>query len=95
MTKPTPISVAEVKRRFADVIGEVRYHKHRFVIERNGTPVAALVPIEDLEDASTEPSGFLALVGAFADAPEFRAALDDAVASRADQQTRPAPKLGR
>lgn len=94
MTEPVPISIADVKRRFADVLGEVRYHKQRFIIERNGTPVAALVPLEELAEPTSGRRGFLALVGAFDDVPEFSAALDDAVASRRDQKTRPAPLLG-
>lgn len=94
MTEPHRISVAEVKRRFSDVLGEVRYQHHRFVIERNGTPVAALVPLEELTPSDQPAAGFLGLVGAFADAPELSAALDDAVNGRKAQQPRPAPSLG-
>jgi prevent-host-death family protein len=43
------ISVAEVKRRFSDVLGEVRYRGRHFIVERNGTAMAALIPVEDLE----------------------------------------------
>ncbi len=94
MAEPTSISVAEVKRRFSDVLGEVRYQHRRFVIERNGTPVAALVPLDDLGEPAAAQQGFLALVGAFADAPEFSAAPDDVVSGRESQPTRPAPELG-
>lgn len=86
--------MAEVKRRFADVLGAVRYQDERFVIERNGTPVAALVPLSDLPQRAAPQRGFLNLVGAFADAPEFSDALDDAVESRSSQPSRPAPELG-
>ncbi len=89
------ISVAEAKRRFADVLGTVHYRGERYVVERNGTPMAALVPLSDLaEDAQDgERSGFLALVGAFADAPEYAETLDEVVRSRGSQRSRPAPKL--
>jgi prevent-host-death family protein len=89
------ISVAEAKRRFADVLGTVRYQGERYVVERNGTPMAALVPLADLQAASeqAERSGFLALVGAFADEPEYAESLADAVRSRGAQRSRPAPQL--
>jgi prevent-host-death family protein len=91
------ISVAEAKRRFADVLGTVRYGGERYVVERNGTPMAALVPIGDLPDALavTEPTGFLALVGAFEDQPQYPESLADAVSSRRAQRSRPAPRLER
>lgn len=91
MTESTPISVAEVKRRFSDVLGEVRYQHRRFVIERNGTPVAALVPLEDLGELPVAQEGFLGLVGAFGDAPGFSDALHEVTRGRATQRSRPAP----
>ena len=92
----THISVAEAKRRFADVLGTVRYQGERYVVERNGTPMAALVPLADVQAAAKkegERSGFLALVGAFADEPQYAEALSDAVRSRSAQRSRPAPRL--
>jgi prevent-host-death family protein len=89
------ISVAEAKRRFADVLGTVRYQGERYVVERNGTPMAALVPLGDLQavtDRSERP-GFLALIGAFADEPEYAESLTNAVSSRGEQRSRPAPRL--
>lgn len=93
----TPIGVAEAKRRFADVLGTVRYQGERYVVERNGTPMAALVPLSDLPGAVIQPerSGFLALVGAFEDEPEYIASLADAVSSRRSQRSRPVPRLER
>jgi prevent-host-death family protein len=91
----TRISVADAKRRFADVLGTVRYQGERYVVERNGTPMAALVPLTDLPEspAGGERSGFLALVGAFEDAPEYADALTEVVSTREDQRSRPAPAL--
>ena len=93
----TPIGVAEAKRRFADVLGTVRYQGERYVVERNGTPMAALVPLSDLAEAVEQPeqAGFLALVGAFADEPEYADSLDAAVCNRRSQRSRPAPRLER
>jgi prevent-host-death family protein len=94
-TGPTHISVAEAKRRFADVLGTVRYQGQRYVVERNGTPMAALVPLGDLQDArgDAECSGFLALVGAFDDEPRYAEVLTEAVRGRHTQHSRPAPRL--
>lgn len=90
----THISVAEAKRRFADVLGTVRYQGERYVVERNGTPMAALVPLGDLPESAEEGrSGFLALVGAFEDAPEYAESLADVVRTRGTQRSRPAPRL--
>ncbi len=95
MTSLTPISVAEAKRRFADVLGAVRYRGERYVVERNGTPMAALVPLEDLAAPTAGGSaGFLALVGAFDDAPEFAESVDLAIGTRHRQRSRRAPRLG-
>jgi prevent-host-death family protein len=93
----TPIGVAEAKRRFADVLGTVRYQGERYVVERNGTPMAALVPLSDVSGTS-EPNGrpgFLALVGAFEDEPEYAESLVEVVRSRSTQRSRPAPRLDR
>jgi prevent-host-death family protein len=91
----TPIGVAEAKRRFADVLGTVRYQGERYVVERNGTPMAALVPLSDLPGAfaQEERSGFLALVGAFEDDPEYADSLADVVRSRRTQRSRPVAPL--
>jgi prevent-host-death family protein len=93
----TPIGVAEAKRRFADVLGTVRYKGERYVVERNGTPMAALVPLSDLPDERGPASrpGFLALVGAFDGEPEYADSLAAVVRSRSVQRSRPAPRLGR
>lgn len=89
------ISVADAKREFSDVVGAVRHRGQRFVIERHGTPVAALVSLEDLArlEGEAAPRGFLALVGAFADATEWADTLDEVVGGRAGQPQRPAPRL--
>jgi prevent-host-death family protein len=93
MSPEEHISVAEAKRRFADVLGEVRYGRRRFIVERNGTPMAALVPLDEMKLEPEPRGGFLALIGEFADAPEYADALDEAVDSRRQQGSRPAPQL--
>ena len=41
------LSMAEVRKGFAGVIGRVEGSKERMVITRHGKPVAALVPMHD------------------------------------------------
>jgi prevent-host-death family protein len=45
----TRISTAKARATFSDVIGRAVYGKERIVLERRGKPVAAVVPLEDLE----------------------------------------------
>jgi antitoxin (DNA-binding transcriptional repressor) of toxin-antitoxin stability system len=42
--KTTPISVTEAARNFADCVNRVRYQNMTFVLLKNGSPVARLVP---------------------------------------------------
>ena len=48
MAKTQHMSVAEVKRRFADVVGMVVHGGMRIIVERRGRPVVAIVPVEDV-----------------------------------------------
>lgn len=45
--KKTSISVTEAARNFADCVNRVRYQNMTFVLHKNGTPVARLVPPEE------------------------------------------------
>jgi prevent-host-death family protein len=45
--KKTPISVTEAARNFADCVNRVRYQNVTFVLLKNGSPVARLVPAEE------------------------------------------------
>jgi prevent-host-death family protein len=47
MTRTEHMSVAEVKRRFADVVGMVVHGGVRVIVERRGTPVVAIVSTEE------------------------------------------------
>jgi prevent-host-death family protein len=41
---PETLSVAETRRRFAEVLGKVTYGSEEFIITRKGKPVARIVP---------------------------------------------------
>jgi prevent-host-death family protein len=46
------ISATELARRLGDILGRVRYRGDSFVVERNGAPVARLVPVPGKSAAS-------------------------------------------
>jgi prevent-host-death family protein len=43
------VSTAEARNRLADLINRAAFGQERIVLTRHGKPVAALVPIEDME----------------------------------------------
>lgn len=43
------ISTAKARDQFSDIINRARYRGERIILTRRGKPVAAVVPIEDLE----------------------------------------------
>jgi prevent-host-death family protein len=43
------ISTVDARNRFADFVNRVGYGKERIILTRHGKPVAAMIPIEDLE----------------------------------------------
>ena len=99
------VSAAEAKATLSELMARVAYGGEKFVIERRGKPVAALVAIDDLqriEAAIPQPGpelgarhGALALQDAWAEVPdeEIDAIFEEVVASRARQATRPVPPL--
>jgi prevent-host-death family protein len=66
------VRVTEAKAHLSELMARVGYGGERFVIERRGRPLAALVGVEDLErleaegrEVSSRSLGALALVGAW------------------------------
>jgi prevent-host-death family protein len=43
------ISTLEVRQRLGDILNRVALRNDQFIIERKGTPLAAIVPVEWLE----------------------------------------------
>ena len=43
------VSTIDVRQRIGDLLNRVALHHDEFVIERKGKPLAALVPVERLE----------------------------------------------
>ena len=64
------LGVAEAKRRFSELISRVEYRGERFIIQRHGRTMAALVPKEDLERLERQRPAreeLMGAVGAWAD----------------------------
>lgn len=43
------VSVSDARRDLAELVNQVAYGGRRIILQRRGKPLAALVPIEDLE----------------------------------------------
>ena len=90
------VTVAEFKRRFSELIGEVKYRGERIVIARRRTPIAAVVSLDDLERLGAGPSaaapkkiGLLAAIGAWGDDEELDRIVKDIYAARERAVDRP------
>jgi prevent-host-death family protein len=46
---PGHVSVSEARESFADLVNRAAYRQERILIARRGKPIAAIVPIEDIE----------------------------------------------
>lgn len=85
------IRATEAKAHLSALMARVGYGGEKFIIERRGKPLAALVGVEDLERLEEEragstgrPLGAIAFVGAWGEAEEkdFDAVLDEVYAER-------------
>lgn len=46
------LTASELARKVGDVLGRIRYRRDSFLIERNGVPVARIVPLPDRPGAT-------------------------------------------
>ncbi len=46
------ITATELARKLGDILGKIRYRGDSFVVERNGDPVARLVPLPEKSTSS-------------------------------------------
>lgn len=49
LDRDTPLSTAEARDNFAEVLNRAAYGKERVVLARRGKPLVAVVPIEDVQ----------------------------------------------
>jgi antitoxin (DNA-binding transcriptional repressor) of toxin-antitoxin stability system len=68
------ISATELARRLGDVLGRIRYRGERFVVERNGAPVARLEPVAGVPAVTLREA--LAVWESGGPDPEFATALE-------------------
>ena len=86
------MSVADAKKRLSELMSRVAYKSERFIIQRRGKPMAALVSAEDLarlEQEGVATRGLLAAVGALADFDELDTMIVDICRQREQAQDRP------
>ena len=68
------IDVADAKKRLSELMSRVAYNRERFLVQRRGKPMAALVSAEDLlilEQQKAPVRGLLSAAGACADFGDF------------------------
>ena len=46
------IAATELARSLGDILARVKYRHDSFIVERNGTPIARVVPIEPVDEAT-------------------------------------------
>ena len=80
------VSVADAKRRFSDLLGQVAYGGKTIEITKRGRPVARLVPVKEDEIPFAGWSGWLGEDDPFLDT------LDDIMVNRDGHRPRPVKK---
>ena len=87
------VGVAEAKRDFSELMSRVALQKERYIIERRGKAVAALVNVEELKKIEALPEkngkrGLLAAVGAWEDYPRLDQWIADLYSARRKSKDR-------
>ena len=85
-------SVADAKKNLSELMSRAAYNNERFLIQRRGKPMAALVSIEDLariEKEPVAPKGLLAAVAALAEFEELESMVEEIYRQREQSQDRP------
>ena len=49
---PTSVTATALARKLGDLLSRVRYRHESFIIERNGTPIARMVPADNRPPAA-------------------------------------------
>ena len=85
-------SIADAKKTLAELISRAAYSNERFLIQRRGNPMVALISTEDLtrlEKEPVAPKGLLAAVEALAEFEELKIMVEDIYRQREQAQDRP------
>ena len=84
------IAAFEARRTFGKILQDVLTRGDRFVVERHGEPVAAVVPIEVYEQWKQARSAFFTKVRAAAERADLSTDEAEALADKAVQAVRTA-----
>jgi prevent-host-death family protein len=80
------LNVAELKRRFSEILSRVELRGERITVRRRGRTVAILVPATDIEDAAlvatTTRRGLAAAAGAWEEHPDVERFIAEIRAAR-------------
>ena len=84
------LSVGEAKAKLSEILNRVREKGDRYIIERRGKPVAAVVPLQDLPLEQRVPADdwLRGLMDLGPDGEALAETLDDIVAERASNLPR-------
>ncbi len=85
-------NVADAKKTLSELMSRAAYNNERFLIQRRGKPMAALVSIEDLtrlEKEPVAPKGLLAAVAAVGEFEELESMVEEIYRQREQAQDRP------
>jgi prevent-host-death family protein len=88
------VGIAELKRRFSELLDRVVHRHELVVVRKRGRNVAAIVPLDEVEESEIRGKrrGLLAAVGAWADYPdpdEFLKVIRKARDRAKDRKTEP------
>jgi prevent-host-death family protein len=90
----TPLSTAEAKRRFSELLDRVG-EGERFLVSRHGRPAVALVPpTPEALQPRQPPRGLASLAGALAEWEQLDEDVAAIYSARRGSEDRPAPDLG-
>ncbi len=66
------VGIAELKRRFSELLDRVVHRHELVVIQKRGRNVAAMVPLDEIDEAQGQGRrrGLLAAVGAWSEYPD-------------------------
>jgi prevent-host-death family protein len=86
------MNVADAKKRLSELMSRVAYNNERFLVQRRGKPMAALVSAEDLlilEQQKAPVRGLLSAAGACADFDDFELMIENIYVQRGRAEDRP------
>jgi len=93
------MNVAEAKKKFSELLARTAYNGERFIINRRGKPMAALIGLDDLalleehKHSTEKPQSLLAAAEALAGFENFEEIMNDVYRSRRESTGR-AVRLG-